>query len=162
MNKKMISLIISVPILFSTVIALIIIAVGVFINSGISRQKRACTQQVTAEVADIIVNESTDSNGNRKIYYYPVFRYIFNENEYITKSSNGVSPCPYTKGEKVQLYIDPESPGVYFDPNNDISGSVANSFIWTGRIFIAIDLSIAALAAVFIKYAMITPAAKDK
>ncbi|WP_431767950.1 DUF3592 domain-containing protein [Ruminococcus flavefaciens] len=65
---------------------------------------------VEAEIIDIMTRETTDSDGYTALYYKPVFRYYYDEHEYISSEIIYYPSIKYQKGDTLTIYINPEFP----------------------------------------------------
>lgn len=93
---------------------------GIFIFEGawtliqMILAKKECTEYIEAVIVDIII-----SHGRHGSSVYPVFGYSFDGVDYRSKC-NFSSSRRISKGDTVELYIDPENPEKFYWPKQTI------------------------------------------
>ena len=123
---------------------LVFLIVGVvFVCSGLwfknygKGMKERCTESVQAIVDDYKSSSSRHNDGTYSISYFPVFRYIFDGMEYTKQSNYGSGEPKYSKGDAVEIKVNPNDATEFFDPS-DRSDIVYNVLIGVGMFLILI------------------------
>ena len=96
-------------------IGLGLIGIGLWMLMKERKKKAACSAAVTAELVGY--NKKTESEIEEgKIqhtaYYYPVFRYTVGGEEYTAASSFGTNKRRWKVGAQVNIFYNPEDPGM--------------------------------------------------
>lgn len=94
---------------------------------GEYKDRKQCTESVTATVVDYYVSRTKKSRT-----YYPIFRYMYQGKEYQTRSSKSSSKFKNTVGKSVKIYVDPK------DPNHIYLPGIGKSTLMIGVIIIAV------------------------
>lgn len=107
-----------------------------FVIRSYVRKKRRCTAGADAEVIDLRVSVSHDSDGDTTTYA-PVYRFWYGGEEHTVTSNIYSSGRQYAVGDRVTLMIDPENPETFFDPGRDrknaiFFGAIAALFLLFG------------------------------
>ncbi len=105
-------------------------------------KKQISTSVSTAEVVDIVRNESKDSDGRTQINYFPVFVYKANgENIQVT---HRFSPSPYEIGDTFEIFYNPKKPNKYYiegeGSGNWILVMIGSIFTFVGAIFLIVTV----------------------
>ena len=90
----------------------IIELVGVWGIINLITAKKKCTEYVDAFVVDF--EKELDNDGNYS--YYPIFEYRYEGKEYLKRSNFYSLFLNFRKGERVGLYIDPDTPEKFYCP----------------------------------------------
>ena len=140
--------------LFSVLLPGIFIFVGVCftiisicIKMNSDRKENVCTEKTTAEVVDIIRKVSHDVDEGDSVTFAPVFTYKTSKGEVTVESNVSSNPCDYYKGQKVELYINPEKPTEYYIPGDKTINLITAIFAGIGIILTIVG----AVIAVFIR-----------
>lgn len=81
--------------------------------------KSKCTEQVTAEVVKMTEHRSKSTGRHRghSTTYAPVFKYEYDGKEYSYISTVATNPPEFSVGERVTIWVDPNSPNkIYYKP----------------------------------------------
>lgn len=99
--------------------------------------KKICTYRTTATVIDVI--PKSGSNGVR---YHPVFCYYINGQEIIKEHFVGTSPPAYTKGQQIEILVNPQKTTQYLIVNSKVAKIVELAFNIVGILIIILFLVI--------------------
>ena len=120
----------------SRIIILIIITISLF-GYGIytavfkSKVKKECTYKTTAIVSEIKFSESEDGTT-----YLPVYSYTYNGFEYTAESPAYDSNIKVSRGDELEVYIDPDDPTVFYCPSDQGSKTETISMFFFGSFFL--------------------------
>lgn len=112
------------------VFCMIFIGVGIFVMSFENRDKRECTIPVNSRVIDLVASSSSSSGRT----YAPVYEFEFEGRTYKVQSNSYSSPCPFSVGEEVKIYVDPDDPKHIYSPKDKTTLTVAIVFIAIGAV----------------------------
>lgn len=117
--------------------------IGVILLITETRDKKICTQCVLATIIDIQCSDSISVNDTKVISWYPVYEYRTQEKIFRKKAKIGSAKKNFYIGQKVEMYINPENPNIFYCPQEK-KNSVQFIFIGIGclMIIIAIFMSI--------------------
>lgn len=119
---------------------MIFLGVGIFVLSLENKDKKECTIPVTSTVVDLV-----SSSGSSGRTYAPVYEYEFEGRQYRVQSNNYSSPCPFSVGETVRIYVEPNDPEHIYSPKDKTGKIVAYVFIGIGAVgtlvFLALGVS---------------------
>ena len=108
---RLIVFIISVPMLL---VGAIFLAVGIMLNRSDAANSKACTENATAEVIEMV--ESTGKGSA------PRFSFMANGSEQTVLFESYSEPPAYTVGQKVAIRFDPSDPSrIYVDSDKTMS-----------------------------------------
>ena len=99
--------------------------------------EKRCTYKLTATVCENVRSSSSDSNS-----VFPVFLYYYNGKSYKMESSSGSYPPQFKVGEEVEMYIDPDSPEVFFVPADTTTKTISHVFSIVGAVIASLGLLI--------------------
>ena len=100
--------------------AALVIVSAVALVRGISafRQIKRCTESVSAEFIGYDIVKHTNSSKSSYKNYYPKFRYEYGGKLYEVTGGNTYARDK-TEGYVQEIYIDPDSPEDFIDPENN-------------------------------------------
>ena len=93
--------------------------------------KKECTYKTTAIVSEIKFSESEDGTT-----YLPVYSYTYNGFEYTAESPAYDSTIKVSRGDEVEVYIDPDDPTVFYCPSDQGSKTETISMFFFGSFFL--------------------------
>ena len=111
------------------------------------RSKDNCTQSIMAECVDrstvVYTSGGKVKNGGniKKVTYRPVYKFTFEDKEYTVTS--GTTTSERNKGMHYEIFIDPENPDIFYDPESEKKGLF--SVILTFILFVGIPALICAI-----------------
>ena len=92
-------------------IGVIIIVVGIYKFISHKNKRKLYTLPVNAEVVDIVVETYCD-----QFFDVPIFRFPNSDGQEVTvKSKKATKPCPYSKGDRVELLFRPDNRNDIYD-----------------------------------------------
>ncbi|MBR4628238.1 MAG: DUF3592 domain-containing protein [Ruminococcus sp.] len=131
--NKVLAIVSAAVILFGAIFA----AVGMILGVVRKNREKRCTYKLTATVCENVRSRDSDSKA-----VYPVYSYTYKGQQYRIRSSSGSYPPQFSVGEKVEMYIDPDDPKVFFVPDDKTTRTVSLVFTILGFVFAALGLFI--------------------
>lgn len=98
-----------------TIIGIGIVIAAFLAISTENRDSKQCTALIEAE----FMGYQKDTSG-KKVKYASKFSFEYEGKRYSVKSSKFTTKHLYEPGDVIKLYIDPESPEIWYDPNEKI------------------------------------------
>ncbi|MCR4794693.1 MAG: hypothetical protein K5898_05920 [Ruminococcus sp.] len=111
------------------------------------RSKDNCTQSVMAECVDRAIVTYTSGGTVKKggtttkVTFRPTYKFTFEDKEY--KVTSGTTTSKRDKGMQYEIFVDPENPNVFYDPEAEKKGLF--SVILTFILFVGIPVLICAI-----------------
>lgn len=91
------------------VIGIVLVSLGVLLLGGTIGRNITCSQEVVAEVVDVIVDESRHWKGTQA--HYPVLTYVVNGKRYTVESEEYTRNMDkYKTGEETVIWCNPDHP----------------------------------------------------
>lgn len=113
-----------------------------FFHLKICKSHKQCTNQTTGRVIRINANTSGRANSStRATYYYPVFQYYVNGEEYtITSSTGSGNPKRFPVGTAIPVYYNPSSPDTAYVKEQSAALIVGIVFLACAVLFLFLPL----------------------
>lgn len=89
------------------------------LNGAVNTDISAYNVTVTAEITEVLVKtdpDSDDGNGGKVKMYTPVYEYEYNGNKYSVTGGVSSSEKKYEVGDKTEVQISNDHPGMMYDP----------------------------------------------
>lgn len=120
-------------------IIFIVIAIGMTVSQ--KHKRKACTQPVSARVADMERSESYSGDGYRTVTWFPVYEYYAEGNLIRKRSPYGSSRQNVYTGQSVKLYINPDNVNEFYC-EQDKSGLICGIFGAVGAVLLAVAAAV--------------------
>lgn len=119
------------------IVGVVFVCSGLWFKNYDKGMKERCTESVQAIVDGYKSSSSRHNDGTYSMSYFPVFSYTFNGMEYTKQSNYGSGDPKYSKGDVVEIRVNPNDATEFFDPS-DRSDIVYNVLIGVGMFIIFI------------------------
>lgn len=119
------------------IVGVVFVCSGLWFKNYDKGMKDRCTESVQAIVDDYKLSSSRHNDGTYSMSYFPVFSYTFDGIEYTKQSNYGSGEPKYSKGDVVEIRVNPNDATEFFDPS-DRSDIVYNVLIGVGMFIIFI------------------------
>ena len=130
--------IIFVPVLILLIVSIIVLIIGIYMSASYAYNKKHCTDHVMGVVERIDI--SYDDDDNTTPLYTPVFSHRYNGEYHVIDGGVASSSNIYNKGDKVDIYVDPDNPDRAFIPSYDEYLETAILFVTFGGLTIIAEL----------------------
>lgn len=137
MNKKAPKIVLIAGMIVFLIVGVVFVYSGLWFKNYDEGMKDRCTESVQAIVDDYKSSSSRHNDGTYSMSYFPVFRYTFDGIEYTKQSNYGSGEPKYSKGDVVEIKVNPNDATEFFNPS-DRSDIVYNVLMWIGLSFILI------------------------
>lgn len=137
MNKKAPKIVLIAVMIVFFIVGVVFVCSGLWLKNYDKGMKDRCTESVQAVVADYKSSSSSHNDGTYSMSYFPVFSYTFDGVEYTKQSNYGSGEPKYSKGDVVEIKVNPNDATEFFDPS-DRSDIVYNVLISVGMFLILI------------------------
>lgn len=137
MNKKALKIVLTAVMVVFLIVGVVFVCSGLWFKNYDEGMKDRCTESVQAIVDDYQSSSSRHNDGTYSMGYFPVFRYTFDGMEYTKQSNYGSGEPKYSKGDVVEIKVNPNNATEFFDPS-DRSDIVYNVLICVGMFLILI------------------------
>lgn len=136
-NRKASKIILISVMLVFLIVGVVFVCSGLWFKNYDKGMKDRCTESVQAIVDDYKLSSSRHNDGTYSMSYFPVFSYTFDGMEYAKQSNYGSGEPKYSKGDVVEIKVNPTDATEFFDPS-DRSDIVYNVLIGVGMFLILI------------------------
>lgn len=137
MNKKSSKIVLIAAMIVFLIVGVVFVCSGLWFKNYDEGMKDRCTESVQAIVDDYKSSSSRNNDGTYSICYFPVFSYTFDGMEYTKQSNYGSGEHKYSKGDVVEIKVNPNDATEFFNPS-DRSDIVYNVLIGVGMFLILI------------------------
>ena len=137
MNKKALKIVLTAVMVVFLIVGVVFVCSGLWFKNYDEGMKDRCTESVQAIVDDYKSSSSRHNDGTYSMSYFPVFRYTFDGMEYTKQSNYGSGEPKYSKGDVVEIKVNPNDATEFFNPS-DRSDIVYNVLIGVGMSLILI------------------------
>lgn len=137
MNRKASKIILISVMLVFLIVGVVFVCSGLWFKNYDKGMKKRCTEYIHAIVDDYKLSYSRHNDGTYSMSYFPVFSYTFDGMEYTKQSNYGSGEPKYSKGDVVEIRVNPNDATEFFDPS-DRSDIVYNVLIGVGMFLILI------------------------
>lgn len=137
MNKKASKIVLIAAMIVFLIVDVVFVCSGLWFKNYDEGMKDRCTEYVQAIVDDYKSSSSRNNDGTYSISYFPVFSYTFDGVEYTKQSNYGSGEPKYSKGDVVEIKVNPNDATEFFNPS-DRSDIVYNVLIGVGMSLILI------------------------
>lgn len=137
MNKKASKIVLIAAMIVFLIVGVVFVCSGLWFKNYDEGMKDRCTEYVQAIVDDYKSSSSRNNDGTYSISYFPVFSYTFDGMKYTKQSNYGSGEPKYSKGDVVEIKVNPNDATEFFDPS-DRSDIVYNVLIGVGMFLILI------------------------
>lgn len=137
MNRKASKIILIAVMVVFLIVGVVFVCSGFWFKNYDKGMKERCTESVQAIVDDYKSSSSRHNDGTYSMSYFPVFSYTFDGMEYTKQSNYGSGEPKYSKGDVVEIRVNPNDATEFFDPS-DRSDIVYNVLICVGMFLILI------------------------
>lgn len=136
-NRKASKIVLIAVMVVFLIVGVVFVCSGLWLKNYDKGMKERCTESVQAIVDGYKSSSSRHNDGTYSMSYFPVFSYTFDGMEYTKQSNYGSGEPKYSKGDVVEIKVNPTDATEFFDPS-DRSDIVYNVLIGVGMFLILI------------------------
>lgn len=140
-NRKASKIVLIAVMMVFLIVGVVFVCSGLWFKNYDKELKDRCTESVQAIVDDYQSSSFRHNDGTYSTSYFPVFRYTFDGVEYTKQSNYGSGEPKYSKGDVVEIKVNPDDATEFFDPS-DRSDIVYNVLIGVGMFLILIIVAV--------------------
>lgn len=136
--------------------SLIFLFVGISAIFADKGKEKRCTESVTAIVTKNVSYKETHKKKKSRVrhthyIYAPVYKYTYNEKEYITEGNNRTNPAKYNIDDTAVIMVNPDNPEDIYEPEFKETSKNSIFFIIVGGVMLSGDLVILLIIIFLIK-----------
>lgn len=122
------------------IIGTVFLCVGIGIMLWERRLKRSCTLTCSAEVVDVVKQETHSVDDSRMISWYPVYEYSVNGSVHQKTASVGGRKGQLQIGQKVTIHVNPDNPDEFYCEKT-AAGHIRGVFLGIGILMLVMEIA---------------------